>query len=187
APARRYKTTPWGWGRACMKNLQVVVCRNLIQALDLEAAFVAAGIPGACQNHASRGLITPFHLKAAQITFDRGLKNIEQIRLESNKNRLRFRVAKTNIVFEHFGPCRSQHQSNKKNSAKWKTFFRSPLKRWLDNFTQNAIERSFVENGTICYCAHTAGVRPGVVFPNAFVIAGRRHQCIVTSVREQQD
>src|ERR1044072_5436881 len=131
---------------------------GLTRAEYLSAGFGFRGVSFCGEYNASRCIIRPFNIRFAQTRLDNRLKNSRQISFQSSQNGLCLRIAKPHVVFEYAWPVGRQHQAYEKNSAKRKTLVATALQTWLDDLSDDLIERSTVYQRSVGAWSHPAGV-----------------------------
>src|SRR5439155_4995871 len=89
--------------RAGMKDAAIGIrfFRYAIEPADYIALARIGGIPGRRKNDTETRAPVPFRLRLTERSGGRVREQIQQIGFEPHENRLRFRVAKTAVEFEH--------------------------------------------------------------------------------------
>ena len=169
-----------------MKDLNLIIAGNEIKTRHTGAALVFSRIPGTGQNNASRRFVDPLDAQFGQGAVGQGLEYFRKVRAQTDQNRLRFGIAKTNVVLQHTWSRGSEHQADEEHAAKGKAFGVSPGQGWLNNFPNDARQQTRIKYRAVGDGAHAARVWSRISFTDALVITRRGHQGKVSTVREKQ-
>ncbi len=100
---------------------------------------------------------------------------------------MRFRIAKTRIVFDQLGAFRRQHQASVQNARKRRAAFFHAANGRLDNLFHDAIMQRRRHNAGRRISAHAARVGAFVAIEHGFVILSRckRQNCLAIGQRKE--
>ena len=148
---------------------------RLLEPFDPRPRLRRTRVTSRCQHDASGSIIRPVHLNFIQATLGDRLHDLDEVALESHEDGLRFGIAKANVVLKDLRPFFREHQANKEYAAKWKAFAARAGKRRPNDLCHHPVKHRRIQNARVGDCAHAAGIRPGIILADAFVIARRRH------------
>src|SRR6266571_4961017 len=121
---------------ARVKYPEVLPCGG--KAGDDIAFFRRIRITRCRQHHAERDTAVPFRVDAIQAALHGMLDQLEQVALETQQDRLGFRIAEAAVVFQHLGMARSiDHQSGVEKAGVGLPFHRHAGEHRLDDFAHN--------------------------------------------------
>ena len=154
---------------------------GLRQAADDIAFLRCLGIVMRRHHHTQRGAAIPIGFDAIERPGHRVFKNAEQVTLQAQHDRLRFRVAHAAIEFERPGVPRSvNHQARIQKTGEGNAILCHPLHRRQDDVAHHFGVDLRRDDGCGRIRAHAAGVRALIGIAQTFVIlAGCQRQHVL--------
>jgi len=89
-----------------------------IEAVDLAAFFIRAGVAVCRHDNGKRVVIGPCDVDLVEAMFGAGQQQVERLPAEAHHQALALWVAKTHVVFHQARLAVFDHQANKKNAFK---------------------------------------------------------------------
>jgi len=168
-----------------MKDLNILQRTGFIEAINNITFSRMTRIAFGSENDARRVSRPPFNGDAVELPSQDRFANIDKIGFEPNEDRLRFRVAKSDVVFQQFRLRFGHHQTEEQNSAQRKSFVAAAAQGRFDYVVKDVLRLRFGQQVCIGDRSHTAGVWTRITFADAFVVPSRRHQRKILAVRKK--
>ena len=153
-----------------MEHLNVGQFRSVFQAANNESLFVVAGIALRRHNDGAGGAFVPFKLDFVQTLFGNGVYDEGDVRLQTHHQRLTFRVAESDVVFQNLGLTVFNHQAGVENALEIDVVFVQRVQRRNENFGDDRLHDFRRYQRSRGVSSHSAGVRTFVVVVGAFVV-----------------
>ncbi len=92
-----------------MEDLDLGIVARRVEALDLRALVVGAGITLGGHHHAQRRLVVPVERDPREPAFRHCQQRRQQVGLQAHHQHLCLRVAEAYVVLDQLGTARSDH------------------------------------------------------------------------------
>ena len=141
-----------------MEDLHARLARSLVEALDLRALGVSAGIALGRHDHAQRRLFGPFERDAVEPPLGGGEQRRQEIGVEPQHQRLAFRIAEADIVFDELWRAVLDHQPGIEHALERRAGVSHRAHRRLDDLRHDAAAERGRHDRRRRVGAHAAGV-----------------------------
>ena len=153
---------------------------------DLEALFVADGIPGGGGDDAAGVFIGEANLRVRQRSVGCRLHDGQQVAFQQRQHHLRLRVAEAAVVLNDLGAIGGEHQAEVKAAPEGAVFAVHGGDGGQENFLHAPLGNGRGVVGVGGNGAHAAGVQAGVAVSCPLVIHGGHHGLDHLAVGEGQ-
>jgi len=162
--------------------------KRAVQAMNHVAAAWGVGIVRRRHHHTQRRARIPLRVHAIERAVERRFDQLQQIRLQAQQDRLRFRVAKTHVELDH--PRRAvgvDHQTSVKKPGERHAVGSHAAHGRLDHLAHHP--RMHIRRHHRCrrIRAHAAGVGAGIAVADALVILAAGHRQCVHAIDQRDE
>ena len=169
---------------AGMENLGAA---HRLQAADLAAVAIGAGVAARRQHHQDRGVRAPARRVAGQLAMRRGVQQLQQVAFQPQQQRLAFRIAETDVEFDQPWALRRQHQPGEEHAGEGGAACCHLIQAGPDDVGHHRVALRIGEGRRRGVGAHAAGVGAQVAVEGALVVLRRAEEQRGLAVAQRED
>ena len=105
-----------------METIITILTFEVLKSVHRNTFFIFHRISVTCKDYTYCRIILKLKIYLIQSSVYTGFHHFDDIVLHTRKNNLRFRIAKTGIIFQNLRTIRCKHKTKENDSLKWASF-----------------------------------------------------------------